>query len=47
MLLATQRSSSEYDLQNGKESYNIMVSYNATDVSPFCHTWKACVCFDA
>ena len=36
MLVATQQSSAKYDKQT--ESYNIMVSYNTTDVSPFCHT---------
>ena len=27
------------------ESYNIIVSYNTTDVSPLCHTWETCICF--
>ena len=41
MLVATQQSSAEYDLQT--EIYNIMVSYNANDVIPLCHTWKECI----
>ena len=27
------------------EIWNILASYNTTDVSPLCHTWKACICF--
>ena len=34
MLTANQQSSGEYVLQT--ESYNIIVSYNTTDVSPLC-----------
>ena len=41
--MGTQKSSGEYVLQT--ESYNIIVSYNATEVSPLCHTWKTCTCF--
>ena len=44
MLVAMQQSSAEFDLQ--RESYNIMVSYNTTDVSSLCYTWKVCICFD-
>ena len=43
MLVATQQSSAEYDVQ--MEKYNIMVSCNTTDVSSLCHTSKACICF--
>ena len=32
-----------YDIQ--MECFNVMVSYNITDVSRLCHTWKACICF--
>ena len=41
MLLVTQQSSAEYDLQS--DSDNTMVSYNT--MSSLCHTWKVCICF--
>ena len=39
MLVASQQSSAKYNLQT--EMYNTMVSYNTTDVSSLCQTWKA------
>ena len=41
--MGTQQFSGEYVLET--ESYNIIVSYNATEVSLLCHTWKTCTCF--
>ena len=38
-LVTTQQSSAEYNKQT--ESYNIMVFYNITGVTPLCHTWTS------
>ena len=43
-ILVAIQSSTKYDLQT--KSYNIMVSYNTSNVTSSCHAWRTCICFD-